>query len=74
MIHAVRKEIKPLFATFPIQSDYQPLHAGETKSQESKIKQMFKRLPESLQNYIHGKRQLRIFSLKNKRFYQKIDE
>jgi SAM-dependent methyltransferase len=74
MIHAIRKEIKPLFATFPIQSDYQPLHAGEVKSQESKIKQLFNRLPKSLQNYIHGKRQLRIFSLKNKRFYKKIDE
>jgi hypothetical protein len=74
MIHAVRKEIKPLFATFPIQSDYQPLHAGKVKSQESKIKQLFNRLPKSLQNYIHGKRQLHIFSLKNKRFYKKIDD
>jgi hypothetical protein len=74
MLHAIRREIKPLFATFPIQSDYQPLHAGEQKSSESKIKQIFNRLPKSLQNYIHGKRQLRIFSLKNKKFYQKIDE
>ncbi len=74
MIHAIRREIKPLFATFPIQSDYQPLHAGVKKSKESKIKQIFNLLPKFLQNYIHGERQLRIFSLKNKRFYQKIDE
>lgn len=74
MIHAVRKEIKPLFQTSPVQSDYKLMHQGEDAKTETFVKRVFKKLPESLQKYIHGKRQLRLFSLKNSKFYQRLED
>lgn len=74
MIHAVRNEIKPFFARSPVQSDYQARHKGEKVKEETFVRKIFSRLPKALQDYLHGKRQLGMFSVKNKRFYRRIND
>ena len=81
MVHAIRREIKPIFESYPIQSDYvstYDCHDGE-KSQRSSssmkkmIKKLFLSLPQNLQYFFEGQRQLYKYSFKNSSFYKKIN-
>ena len=81
MVHAIRKEIKPIFDTYPIQSDYTSTyerHDGEISHRPSSavkdmIKKLFLKLPQTMQNFLEGKRQLVKYSFKNVSFYKKIN-
>jgi SAM-dependent methyltransferase len=72
MIHAIRKEIREVMKFSPVQSDYQREHAGDVVRHESMLKRAFRMLPKRLQDYAHGVRQRRLYSLGNSRFYKKV--
>jgi SAM-dependent methyltransferase len=84
MIHAKRIEIKPVFATYPIQSDNMSIYDNNSSSAPDQrintsiltlmkgvARKFVNRLPLRAQNYIEGKRQLLRYSFSNKRFYKR---
>lgn len=81
MVHATRTEIRSVFANFPIQSDYRSIYDGNmdnahgrrvTISVHAFLKELAgKLLPLPFKNYINGRRQLRLYSFSNKRFYKR---
>lgn len=75
MAHAIRTEIKPVFAQFPIQSDYAAMHQGVTSLEDKQLKAFLKKclkfLPRRWRNFLRGKRQLLVNSLSNRSFYKK---
>jgi SAM-dependent methyltransferase len=72
MVHAVKRSLKPLFATSPVQSDYRAAHAAESVRSESLAKRVFGILPSSVRNLVHGIRQRKLFSFRNRRFFGRI--
>lgn len=83
MVHAVKRESKTPFASFPIQSDYASRFGGESEGStpdkgvtgllKSIARPCFRWLPERCRNYITGQRQLRNYSFSNRRFYNRWD-
>ncbi len=84
MVHAIRTEAKPLFADYPIQSDYASRLLGNVKNGPNRsgnaaaygfsktwIKKIFRHLPLPLKNYLYGNYQLLRYSFSNKRFYKR---
>lgn len=84
LIHAVRTEIKPVFAHYPIQSDYQSQYDNHVKhasdrpvdaSFHASVKKLARRflnlLPSRCRNFIDGRRQLWRYSFLNGRFYKR---
>jgi len=79
MVEAQKTEDLPLFRCPPLQSDYvrQWSEGGkesETGSAKGVLKRVFRKLPLFLQHRVLGYRELRDFSLKNARYYRKIQE
>lgn len=82
MVHAVKSESKPVFDRFPIQSDYASLYQqGESSPASSSgsrglmwlksiARRCFKVLPPHFKQSVDGVRQLRNYSINNKRFYK----
>jgi len=81
MVHAIREELKPIFESYPIQSDYVLTHQryNDDKSNSTMssfkimIKKLFYFLPQNIRNHIEGQRQLFKYSFKNSTFYKKIN-
>jgi hypothetical protein len=83
MVHAVRTEIKPIFTSYPIQSDYQSIYEDKVNDASrhtintSKtlvkgfLQKIINLLPMQYRNFIYGVRQLRNNSFSNRGFYKK---
>jgi len=80
MVHAVRTDIRPLFETFPIQSDYSAKYLGRPKVKSKKTTRIgsilnkldlkfINSIPFSLKKHILGRRQLSRYSFRNSQFY-----
>ena len=84
IVHAIKRESKPPFVSFPLQSDYASRFqiAQGTSSADSRppagltrnlARTIYRWLPAGLRNRIVGFRQLREYSLSNRRFYRPYD-
>lgn len=76
LVHAIRKEIKPIFSTYPIQSDYALVYDQKTSKREpsvvkSLMRSIFHKLPLSIKHYLEGRLQLSKYSFKNSSFYKR---
>ncbi|SRR6266567_3110026 len=78
MVHAIRTEIKPIFSTMPIQSDYLAIYNIQNEHLENKtiktfLRYLIKKIPFlSFRNYIMGKIQLYTSAFSNKQFYKRV--
>jgi hypothetical protein len=86
MVHAIRTESKPPFASSAIQSDYSAIYAAAPASSDpteerrsiagsikNVAKSIYHRLPVRWQNFVNGHRQRRHYSLANRQFYRRWD-
>ena len=83
MVHAIRTEIKPIFARFPLQSDYASTYALNDKitapTTSKKVRMTFKNaarvvlnnIPSKIRNEIIGRYQLFVHSFANERHYKR---
>lgn len=84
MVHAVRTETQPVFAKYPIQSDYTLMYdnsghnipASDVNFPSNGLFKQFKQklmevLPVKYKNFIYGIRQLWFNSFSNRNFYKK---
>jgi SAM-dependent methyltransferase len=84
MVHAIRTEITPVFANYPIQSDYAAIYRGDVESQsvrcqqaslgtfvKNTLKKYYNILPRRCRNLIAGKYRLLCYSFFNRRFYKR---
>jgi len=84
MIHAIKTETKPVFADYPIQSDYLLEYNGDVNNAPVRrtnpaiyglLKRVFWKcvslLPSQCEKYITGRRQLSQFSFSNGHFYRR---
>lgn len=80
-VHAVKTETKPLFQVKPIQSDYTSLYANKDASRSHgqgdslgiRIKRFIKKRLNGTPPTVAGLRKLRVYSLRNRRFYKPWD-
>lgn len=80
MVHAIRTEVKSVFADYPIQSDYASIYNGNINntynrridiSSHALLRKIFDFLPLRCRNFIMGKYQLLFYTLSNKSFYKR---
>ena len=82
LVHAVKKETKEIFQKYPIQSDYVNTykayseHRGGDEKRNARVfrqflRSIFKLLPRYIRSHITGYRQLKIYNIKNAKFYTK---
>lgn len=84
MVHAIKTETKPVFAKYPIQSDYASIYDGNVNNApvrhtdtsiyallKKSSKKLFILLPLQWKNFIVGKRQLLLYSFSNRHFYKR---
>jgi len=81
MVHAIRTEIKEVFANSPIQSDYTSLYQGGSDPAAAKTnpvstgkktaQKVYRLLPLRVKNFLNGKLQLRNYSFRNRQFYKR---
>ncbi len=81
MIHAIRTELKPIFSSPPMQSDYLTMYENKNKQLENNfikthlknlLKKIFFHLPLQSRNYILGIRELHTNTFSNKQFFKKV--
>lgn len=75
IVHAVRKEVKPIFDDYPIQSDYESIYGGNVRSEDCFSKKLIggvlQFVPLWCRRYIVGHYQLMRYSFMNRRFYKR---
>jgi hypothetical protein len=75
LVHAIRKQVRPALATYPIQSDYASIFANKAGAKPVFAKalgeKLLRYLPVAWGHYLIGKYQLRRYSFLNRHFYKK---
>jgi menaquinone-dependent protoporphyrinogen IX oxidase len=75
LVHAIRREAKQPFTSFPIQSDYASRYKNDTSSNAGLAKTLANKilqyLPAACRAYVIGKYQLMRYSFSNREFYKR---